>query len=170
MAERLERGFLFVNRLACGLLLAASCTLVFANVVLRYGFGVSLAWAEEVSRYMMIWLALLASGLALREGAHIAVETLPDSLPRALAVPLRGLAVLLVAGFLALMLWLGWYYAQFAMMQRTPVLRLPVGMIYLAIPIGMGLMLLHLLLIARRLVLAERSDAERMRAMEAGSL
>jgi TRAP-type C4-dicarboxylate transport system permease small subunit len=167
---RLEGGFLFLNRLVCAALLAASCTLVFGNVVLRYGFGLSLAWAEEVSRYMMIWLSFLAAGLALREGAHIAVETLPDSLPRALAIPVRAVAVSLVAGFLALMLWFGWHYAQFAMMQRTPVLRLPVGMIYLAIPIGMGLMLVHLLLVARRNVFAEKSDQDRIRAMEAGSL
>jgi len=166
----LERGFLFLNHFVCAGLLAASCTLVFGNVVLRYGFGLSLAWAEEVSRYMMIWLAFLAAGLALREGAHIAVETLPDSLPRALAIPVRAVAVLLVAGFLALMLWLGWEYAQFAMMQRTPVLRLPVGYIYLAIPIGMGLMLVHLLLVARRTIFLDKSDEERIRAMEAGAL
>jgi len=166
----LLRGFLFANRFVCAALLAASCALVFGNVVLRYGFGLSLAWAEEVSRYMMIWLACLGAGLALREGAHIAVETLPDGLPHGLAVVVRGVAVLLVAAFLALMLWLGWEYAQFAMMQRTPVLRLPVGWIYLAIPIGMGLMLVHLVLIARGYVVAERTDAEKVKAMEAGSL
>lgn len=166
----IERGFLFLNRFVCAALLAASCTLVFANVVLRYGFGQSLAWAEEASRYMMIWLAFLGAGLALREGAHIAVETLPDALPQALAKLVRLAAILLVAGFLSLLLWLGWAYAEFAMMQRTPVLRLPVGYIYLAIPIGMALMLVHLLLLARRYVTAERTEAEKIKAMEAGSL
>jgi TRAP-type C4-dicarboxylate transport system permease small subunit len=165
-----ERGFLFANRFVCAALLAASCTLVFANVVLRYGFGQSLAWAEEASRYMMIWLAFLGAGLALREGAHIAVETLPDALPPLLSKLVRLVAILLVALFLALILWLGWQYAQFAMMQRTPVLRLPVGYIYLAIPIGMALMLVHLLLLARRYVTAERTEAEKIKAMEAGSL
>ncbi len=165
-----ERGFLFLNRFVCAGLLAASCTLVFANVVLRYGFGQSLAWAEEASRYMMIWLAFLGAGLALREGAHIAVETLPDALPHALARIVRAAAILLVAAFLALILWLGWQYAEFAMMQRTPVLRLPVGYIYMAIPIGMALMLVHLLLLARRYVTAERTEEEKIKAMEAGSL
>ena len=35
----MERAFLFANRFVCGALLAASCALVLANVVLRYGFG-----------------------------------------------------------------------------------------------------------------------------------
>ena len=163
------RGFLFLNRLACGLLLAASCTLVFANVVGRYVFGVSFAWAEEVSRYMMIWLAFLAAGLALREGAHIAVENLPDALPQPLAIAVRLLALLLMAGFIALIGWLGWHYAQFAMMQRTPVMRWPVGQVYLAIPIGMGLMLVHLVLVARDYVFRPKDDAAKVRAAELGS-
>lgn len=170
MLQAAERGFLFVNRFVCAALLAASCALVFGNVVLRYGFGQSFAWAEEASRYMMIWLSFLAAGLAFREGAHIAVEALPDSLPPALGRIVRGIVLLLVACFLALLLWLGWQYAEFAMMQRTPVLRLPVGLIYLAIPIGLAIMLLHLLLVARRYVLTDKTEEERIKAMETGSL
>jgi hypothetical protein len=43
----MERAFLFVNRLVCGVLLAVSCTLVFSNAVMRYGFGQSFAWRDE---------------------------------------------------------------------------------------------------------------------------
>lgn len=162
------RGFLWLNRFLCAALLASSCLLVFANVVLRYGFGQSLAWAEEASRYMVIWLAFLASGLALREGAHVAVESLPDSLPEPLARLLRAVALALMAGFVGLLGWLGWHYAEFAMMQRTPVLRLPVGQIYWAIPAGMALMLVHLLLVARDYVWRPKDDAARVRAAELG--
>jgi TRAP-type C4-dicarboxylate transport system permease small subunit len=166
----LERGLVGLNRAACAALLAASCLLVFGNVVLRYGFGQSLAWAEEVGRYLMIWGALLAAGLALREGAHIAVETLPEALPPPLARLVRLVALLLAAAFLALVAWLGWHYAMFAWMQRTPVLRLPMGAVYLAVPVGAALMLLHLLLVAPRLLRGPSTDAERIAAMEAGSL
>ena len=165
----MERWFLLANRFACGALLAASCALVLLNVVLRYGFGASLAWAEEVSRYMMIWLAFLAAGLAMREGAHIAVENLPELLPEPAARLVRLVALLLVVSFVALLGWLGWQYAQFAMTQRTPVMRWPVGLVYLAVPIGMALMLAHLALIARRYVLRPRDEAERVRAAELGS-
>jgi TRAP-type transport system small permease protein len=166
----MERAFLSANRFVCGALLAASCALVFANVVLRYGFGVSLAWAEEVSRYLMIWLAFLAAGLALREGAHIAVDTLPEALPEGPARALRAAIVLAMAGFLGLLVWLGWEYALFAWTQRTPVLRMSAGMVYLAVPVGCALMLVHLALVARRYVTRPRDQSERMAALEAGSL
>lgn len=162
------RAFLFVNRLVCGALLAASCTLVLANVVMRYGFGQSFAWAEEISRYLVVWLSFLASGLALREGAHIAVEVLPDALPEPAARLVRLATVLLVALFLVLLAWWGWQYAMFAWMQRSPVLRLSAGMIYLAVPAGCVLMLIHLALVAPALIRQARSDKDKVAAAELG--
>jgi len=44
---------------------------------------------------------------------------------------------------------LGWQLSQFAWRQRTPVLGLPQGAVYLALPIGAALFGLHLVLIAR---------------------
>jgi TRAP-type C4-dicarboxylate transport system permease small subunit len=164
----MERAFLFVNRFVCGVLLAVSCTLVFANVVMRYGFGQSFAWAEEISRYLVVWLSFLASGLALREGAHIAVETLPDALPGPAARFVRLLVVLLVGLFLVLLAWWGWHYAMFAWMQRSPVLRLSAGMVYLAVPVGCVLMLVHLALMAPAFVRQARSDEDKVAAAELG--
>lgn len=163
-----DRVLLGLNRLVCAGLLAAVASLVFGNVVGRYVFAVSAPWAEEVARYLMIWCALLAAGLALREGAHIAVETLPDALPRRLGQALRALVVLIVAAFLALLVWLGLEYADFARMQRTPVLRLSMGMVYLAVPTGAALCLLHLLAWAPGFVRGT-DDQARARAAELGS-
>lgn len=167
--DRADRLLLGLNRFVCALLLAVMATLVFGNVVGRYLFGTSASWAEEVARYLMIWSALLAAGLALREGAHIAVEALPDSLPRPAAIAVRALVALIVGLFLGLLVWLGWDYAEFARMQRTPVLRLSMGMVYLAVPIGAGLCLLHLLIMLPRFVLRAATDEERVHGAELGS-
>jgi TRAP-type C4-dicarboxylate transport system permease small subunit len=164
-----DRALLGLNRFVCAALLAAMASLVFANVVGRYLFGLSFAWAEEVARYLMIWCALLAGGLALREGAHIAVEQLPDALPRRAAMALRGFVALLVAAFLALLVWLGLEYADFARMQRTPVLRLSMGLVYLAVPVGCALCLLHLLVMVPRFIRGPATEAERVQAAELGS-
>ncbi|MCC7282148.1 MAG: TRAP transporter small permease [Acetobacteraceae bacterium] len=168
LADRADRLLLSLNRFVCATLLGAMATLVFANVIGRYVFGVSASWAEEVARYLMIWSALLAAGLALREGAHIAVETLPDNLPPRAAIALRALVVAMVGAFLGVLVWLGLEYAEFARLQRTPVLRLSMGFIYLAIPIGAGLCLLHLLIVLPRLV-RPQTDEEKVHAAELGS-
>ena len=41
---------------------------------------------------------------------------------------------------------LGSVYAMRAWLQTTPVMEIPVGAVYLAIPIGFGLLIVHLLL------------------------
>ena len=131
-------------------LVGTMAALVIANVISRYVFGYSFTWVEEVTRYMMIWTAFLGAGLALRVGGHIAIETLPQSLPPAAGRAVRALIVAILAVTLAIVLWLGIEYADFGWEQETPVLGWSFGKVYLAIPIGAALMLLHLVLVARR--------------------
>lgn len=151
-AGRWEQLFLSANRWVLILLLATMAALVIANVISRYVFLHSFTWVEEASRYLMIWTAFLGAGLALRVGGHIAVDTLPAALPPKGARWLRSLLVAIVGLTLAVLAWLGVEYALFGWEQETPVLGWSFGMVYLAIPIGAALMLVHLLLVARRWV------------------
>jgi TRAP-type C4-dicarboxylate transport system permease small subunit len=54
----------------------------------------------------------------------------------------------MLLGFFAFMVWVGMRYAAFAWQQTTPVLQIPIGAVYLAIPAGFALLILHLLLMA----------------------
>lgn len=146
MLDRLDRALIALNRLVLAALLAAMALLVFGNVCARYLFNASFGWVEELTRYMMIWLAYLGAGLALRHGNHVAVMLMVEALPRVPALLLRTVSGLVMAGFLAALAWIGWEYAEFASRQRTPVLQWPTGAVYLAIPIGTALMALHLAL------------------------
>lgn len=144
---RLNRGVLIA-------LIAAMAVLVFANVVARYLLDFSVIWVEELTRYMMVWVGFLGSGLVLRLGAHVAVDVLQDVLPAPAARALRAAIVVLLGVTFAAMLWLGIRYAAFAWDQRTAVLDWSTGAVYLAIPIGAALMLVHLAFIARSYVAA----------------
>jgi TRAP-type C4-dicarboxylate transport system permease small subunit len=160
-AGRAERWLVAANRALLIALMALMALLVFANVVARYLFNYSFVWAEELSRYMMVWVGLLGAGLVLRVGAHIAVDVFQDLLPRRLAQALRAGVVAVLAAALLAMLWLGGQYVQFAWGQETPVLNWNFGLIYLAIPCGALLMLVYLGFIAGPYVRARafRKDA-----------
>lgn len=147
--RRLERAFVWLNQGLVMLMMMAMAALVFTNVVTRYLFGFSLNWAEETSRYLMIWVAYLGAGLAMREGRHVAIEYLQGLLPPRLAPYARGVVALLILAFMVTLAVLGVQIAQFAWRQRTPVLGLPQGAVYLAIPIGAGLFVLHFLIVLR---------------------
>lgn len=147
--RRLERGFVLLNQGLVMLMMMAMAALVFTNVVTRYVFGFSLNWAEEASRFLMVWVAYLGAGLAMREGRHVAIEFVQGLLPARLAPYARAFVALLILAFMVALAVLGVQIAQFAWRQRTPVLGIPQGAVYLAIPIGAGLFVVHFLVVLR---------------------
>jgi TRAP-type transport system small permease protein len=92
----------------CGLLkvaiafcLAAMVVLVFSNVVLRYVFNSGIATSEELSRWLLVWLTFLGAIVALRQHAHLGVDTLVRALPP------RGRFICFIVSY-ALMLYADW--------------------------------------------------------------
>ena len=61
-------------------LLALMAIFVFGNVIMRYFFNSSLTWAEEVSRFLFIWLIFLGSIIAFKDNEHLGVDTLVNKL------------------------------------------------------------------------------------------
>jgi TRAP-type transport system small permease protein len=144
---RFDAAFLRANRALIVALLAAMALAVFANVALRFLTDHSILWVEEASRYAMIWLTFTGAGLVLRHGGHIGIDTLQSQLPRH-AAAIRAVILVLLLAFFAFMVWVGTRYALLAWNQTTPVLQIPVGFVYLAIPLGFALLIVHLLLMS----------------------
>ena len=133
---------------------------VVVEVILRYGFGSSLIFTEELTRYTMVWVAFLGGVVALRDGAHVATGGIGDRFG-----PAVGRAASLLADGLALLflLTLAWASIQTLPNQRdqyTTTLEISIFWFYLAIPVGAVLM--ALVIVGRRLgvVEAQRSGIE----------
>jgi TRAP-type C4-dicarboxylate transport system permease small subunit len=147
--RRAERVLVRVNQALIVAMMMTMSTLVFANVVSRYGFGHSLNWSEEIARYLMIWITYLGAGLAMRQGQHVAIEFGQAALPKALHPWIRGFVAATILVFLGVITVAGVQFTEFAWRQRTPVMQWPMGAVYLAIPIGSLLFALHFLAILR---------------------
>lgn len=80
--DRLTRWVTRTLEVCIALSLAVMGILVFGNVVLRYGFNSGIAFSEEISRLVFVWLVFLGSILASREHAHLGVDSLVKRLPR----------------------------------------------------------------------------------------
>ena len=161
MLSTFDRALLRLNRWVVIAILAAMALMVFANVALRFLTDHSILWVEEVSRYLMIWLTFLGAGIVLRYGAHVGIDTLQERFPPA-APAIRAAIFVLLLAFFAAMAWLGLRYALLTWGQTTPVLEIPIGAVYLAMPVGFALMIVHLLLMAAPYVRQKRflSDDE----------
>lgn len=73
--------------MCCGLL-AAIVSLLMAQVLYRYIGGRAIAWSEEVSRFLFLYLVYLAASLATVKNLHIRVTAHLKFLPRVLQIGL----------------------------------------------------------------------------------
>ena len=80
---RILDAYCGVLKVLIGICLAVMVVLVFGNVFLRYGFNSGITISEELSRWLLVWLTFLGAIVALREHAHLGVDTLVRALPPA---------------------------------------------------------------------------------------
>lgn len=148
--------------------LAVMVAVTFASTAVRFlvpGMG-GIYWAEEVTRYLCIWMVFLASGLGVRYGVHLHVDLLTAKLPAPVQRTLTILSCLLMMVFEVVLLYWGGVVALSNMDQQSSSLTMPMGVAYAAIPVGGALMLFEtirvLLNTIRKAVLAHEPGAPQM--------
>ena len=130
--KRLARRLWSIVDIVIATLLAAMIALVFANVVLRYGFASGIRQSVELARLWFVWSVMLGAAVVLRRGEHLALTEFSEALfPRAIPL-LRRLcwAVVILA---VVMLFIGALNQTIANWSNISQLTgLPSGLFYLA--------------------------------------
>jgi TRAP-type C4-dicarboxylate transport system permease small subunit len=124
-------------------LLISITTLVFAQVLLRM-FASAVIWAEELSRYLFIWLIFLSTALGIKRKAHLSMDMILGRFHGRIGLVLN-LVVSIMASFFFLIL--GYYTLQvFGIWtdKTSPVLGLSMAYVFLSLPVSTGLILLNL--------------------------
>lgn len=101
-------------------------------------------FTEELTIYAMMWVTLFGSAYAFGLKKHIAIDALISVLDPSLKWKLEIVIELLVAVFAILILMVGgsWFtYMTFKLGQLSPVIQIPKGWVYLALPAS-GLIIL----------------------------
>lgn len=131
--------------LCCAMLVVMTAT-IGTLVVTRYVFSYSFPWAEELTRYLLVWMVLLAASIVQRRDDHIRVDFLVSLLPARVQLVIGLCLRCLIIGFTILLLRYGWTAAMGMNITTTPSLGISMTIPYLAIPICGGLMLAFSLL------------------------
>lgn len=133
----------FVERV-CALLIGSLVVIIWFEVVERYFLELGATWTEELSRYVMIWAALLAVSCGAYYREHIGLTLLKQRLPHNAS---RILVFVLDTISLVFFLFLAYYgigmthggasqYATiFGMTMALPFAAVPVSSILTAIQI-----------------------------------
>lgn len=124
-AERLLRWLMV-------LIIGSMTTLVFLNVVLRYGFNSNLAITEEIGRYLFVWLTFLGGISAFIRNRHVRVDTFLRMLSPKLQRVVGILSSLAMLACCVLILIGGWQLTKSNMANYLPISDLPVATLYFA--------------------------------------
>lgn len=119
---------------------------IFMQVVMRQ-FNSSLSWTEELARYSFIWLVYIGISYGVKKDRHIKVDVLLLALKNKGKIILTIIANLLFIAFAIFVIRYGYDIASqlLAFGQKSPANQIPMGLIYLATPVGMGLTLIRLI-------------------------
>ena len=157
-AIRVDLAVTLVASILSGGVLLAMSVLVAVLVVARYGLSSPIFWGEEMARFLMFYLVMVGSAVALRHDQHPRLTMLLVALPPRGRVVLEVLIDTAVFGTLIVLFFYGLDLAQEEAIMKTPSLRISYFWIYLGYPLGAGLAILQLL--GRRVNPAETLNDE----------
>lgn len=139
--QRLNKATEFVTMF----FLIMMVVLIFVQIVSRVIIGSSFSWTEEVARYLMIWVAFLGAGFAFQYGTHMSIEVLFKKLNLNMQNIFQIISALLCTLFFLLLIVKGIELIKGSINVYSPALKLPMVIVYAAIPIGAFLQILNVI-------------------------
>jgi TRAP-type transport system small permease protein len=130
------------NEVAMIALTVAMVSLVTYQVFERYVLHYTPPWSEELSVNLMIWFGMLAIAAGVRRRMHISLHYFADKLPHKVQSALEILTHLMILVYVSVLLWQGIELVQLTMPQKSAAMDLPIGYVYLSLPVSAALMII----------------------------
>ena len=127
------------------LLTGAMIGVIAVDVFSRYVLGNSVAWAEEFSRYALVWIVFVGGIVAVHERQLIAFDFFVKKIPQPLRYRVQFGGYILSCLFLLVAAYYGVLLTANTYLQASPALRFPMSYAYVVIPIGCSFMFLCLI-------------------------
>ncbi|WP_413207636.1 TRAP transporter small permease [Rhodospirillum sp. A1_3_36] len=121
---------------------------VFWQVFSRFAIGAPTTVTDELARFLFIWAALFGGAYTYGRGRHLAIDFLTGFLTGVRVKILHAAVVLAIAAFAVLVMMYGGQQLMMKTLasgQVSPVLRLPMGYVYGAIPLSGALIVFYCL-------------------------
>lgn len=127
------------------LILVLIVLVTFTQVLFRYVFHLSLAWSEELARYLFLWLASLTAAYAFKTRSHFALRFLVNALNKKFQKIVQTLVVFIISAFLLVFIWKAIEFTIRMSKKVSPSLQMSMAFPYASVIVGGGLMLYYVL-------------------------
>lgn len=126
------------------IMMAVMVVVVFLATLGRYTHLFSIPWSEELARYCMVWIVYLGLMLASEKDAHYVVEVIPLIFrKKPLIIKIFSVIDAIIVDIFGIFILKQGYIVSAKMMKvgkTSPMLHVPLGVVYFVIPIGLLLM------------------------------
>ncbi|MEW6229944.1 MAG: TRAP transporter small permease [Bacillota bacterium] len=121
--------------------------IVMFQVVTRV-LGIPTGWAEELTRYLFVWMVLIGAGLGAKNNEHVGTDYFISLLPKKWELAFRRLGLLLFLVFCALMVHQGVKQCMVLLSSGQTIVSLPIPKVvfFACIPLGFTFAGLHLVM------------------------
>lgn len=131
--KRVDQTLAFITCTVLGIMVIIAIWQVFTRYVLNSPSTVS----EEILRYSLIWVSMLGAAYAFGQKKHIAIEFIVEKLPKNKALPVSVIIEVLVLTFASVVMVIGGSkIVALTMAQSSAALGIPMGFIYLSLPVS----------------------------------
>lgn len=115
------------------------------GVLTRYIFADQSPWTDELARFMLIWVSILGAAYVSGKNAHIAIDLLPASVSEKRKLQLELVKEFIIAVFVTVVFMIGglrYVYISFRLGQTSAALGIPMGYVYLVMPLA-GIIIIY---------------------------
>ena len=120
-------------------IVAVLAAILIAAVFYRYALNNAIAWSEEGSKYLMVWLTFLGAPIALRHAAHINIDLLVKLFPPRGRQGFYVFIHLIIIATMGILFWKGAVFSQMGARQVASSFNFSMLWMYIAVPIGSAL-------------------------------
>ncbi len=142
----IERGLTKIILTICVLAIIVGTGMVFTITIARYFFGISWEWAEELSRYCIIFAALLGSGPMVFKETHICMSIISEKIQSRKLLLMHQLLTAVCVLIITILLFIWGVELVLASNMRSYSLIFTMKAIYAMIPISMAVSILYCVL------------------------
>lgn len=151
--ETLRNGLDKIIEIFCIVLMAVMTTLVTWQVITRYVFNNPSAVTEQLCQYLFIWLVLFGAAYIFGRREHMQITFVRDKLPQKIGIICDILQEGIIFVFTFGVLVIGGYLSVIKqMVQFDAALRIPIGIVYAAIPISGVFILFYSILNIKKII------------------
>ena len=125
--------------------------LAVAQIVLRIFFDTGFIWNDELQKFIVLWITLVASIAASRSDRHLRIDIVGQFVPERFARLPRAVVDTFASGVCALLAWQSWRYLQLTREFEDTVitgLDLPAWLAYGIMPLAFAIMAYRFLVAA----------------------